>query len=174
MLRPGSWGAKARSTRFHRPHGGDQSPPPAPAPTRSAPDPAPPPAASGRSAPQWRRSASHFRQEDPGLQRRLGEVSGRAAGLPRAPGVGGRPGRGCERGPGSAPRAAAAGPAGALLLSGLGIAVVEGPGLRARSPLRDPGGHHADRALHLERPHPAVGWESGVGGKHVDKQGNVR
>lgn len=161
-------GEPGRAARGFADHTGGPAPRHAPPRPRHAPPlaPGPPPEASGRSAPQWRQWASNFRQEDPGLQRRRGEVSGRAAGLPRAPGVGGGPGRGCERGPGSAPRAAAAGPARVMLLPGLGIAVMEGPGPPRSLPAAGP--RRASRG-----PGPALGEAAsrrgvGVGGWMVN------
>lgn len=149
-------------------------PVPAPAPPRPRPRPGPAP--------------SGFRQKHPpvaavGLALPAGgsgpaAPAGRGEWARGGPSARSRGWRGTRAGLRAGSRLGAArrgrGAAGVLLLSGLGIAVVEGHGLRARSPRRDPGGHHADRALQLERSHPAVGWLSGVGGRHVDKQGNVR
>lgn len=110
-------------------------------------------------------------------------MSGRAAALLRPPGVGGwtRAGLGAGSRLGNARRCS--GTPGELVIPGLSVPVLEGSGPpRARAlspafperPRRDPGGHHGAPALPLERPRPAVGWESGMGSEHVDKQGNVR
>lgn len=140
---------------------------PAPDTARSRPS-----AASGRTAPPRRRLASHFRQRI-----RAWSFRGRGEWARGGPSATSR-GRGVDPGgTGSgipawqrAPRLGA--PRGARY---------PGPqcpgrrGVRASErPRRGPGGHHAAPALPLERPRPAVGWESGMGSEHVDKQGNVR
>lgn len=184
MLRPGSWGARARSTQFRRPHG-RTSPPPRPAPTRHAPTrPAP-----TRPAPGPGPTPSGFRQKRPpvaavGLELPAGgsgpaAPAGRgewARGEPSARSRGWRGTRAglragsrlgaARRGRGARPGHAPPGPR------------YRGHGGARASALSPRGGTQAGIAR--TRPCtwrgriPPWGGSRGVDGKHVDKQGNVR